>query len=156
VAPVRYLKWRLVLFFVLETLAIAMMIVLLLRSGEAHCWSRSHHPELCPEPRSVGLLGAVPLILAELAVFASALRSDQPVWGLLLMLGIIMPVFGVGMIATVPMFGPGRVVAVLALWHAGAGLLLFGAGAIGGFHAAVARRRLAHERRAQSLASGQI
>jgi len=146
VASVRSFKWRLVLFYVLETLAIATMILLFVRSREVlHCGARVVDGWDCGQPPGVAFLVAIMMILGELAFVAAMLRSERPVWGLSLALGILAPVWGVSMIATIPFLRGGPVTETLAEWHMVAGLALFVAGVISGIHAALTRRPVAHE-----------
>jgi hypothetical protein len=139
------MKWRLVLFFVVETLAIGTMVLLLMRSRELlHCGQRVFRWD-CREPPGVSFLLAMMMIYGELAFLATNLRSDGPVWGLMLALGVLAPVLGVSMTAMIPILEGAPVTKTLAAWHMVAGVPLLAAGAIGGVHAALTRRRIAHE-----------
>jgi len=143
---VRSFKWRLVLFFVLQALAIATMILLFVRSRELlRCGVRVVDGWDCGQPPGVSFLVAIMMILGELAFVAAMLRSDTPVWGWVLALGILTPLFGVSMIATIPFPQGGPVTETLAEWHMVAVVPLFVAGVISGVHAALTRRRIAHE-----------
>jgi hypothetical protein len=96
------------------------------------------------EPPGVAFLVAIMMILGELAFVAAMLRSESPVWGLSLALGIVAPLFAVSMIATIPFPQGGPITETLAEWHMTAGVALFVAGVISGIHAALTRRRIAH------------
>ena len=143
-ASVRSFKWRLVLFFVLETLAIATMILLFLRSRELLYCGRVSGWD-CRNPPGVSILAAIIMILGELAFVAAMLRSEAPLWGLSLALGIVAPLLGVSMMATIPFPQGGPITETLAEWHMVAAVPLFAAGIVSGVHAFLTRRRIAHE-----------
>jgi hypothetical protein len=130
VATVRSQKWRLVLFLVVETLAVAAMIGLLQASrpfpGHEFC-------QICKPPSGDGLLLGIVVVLAELAVLAAALKMERGAWPALLGLGLCSYFTAMMILATLAhtLDLRSRYTGVFAAWHLAAAVLLVGVGLVG-------------------------
>jgi hypothetical protein len=121
---VRYPIRKLVLFFALQALAVAVMIVISRR--EDCVWGR------CSSPSPGALVLSILLILWELWIIARVLIDPGRVWKLLLGLGGLsfVAAFVCLFVAFKLMSGSGWM--VLVWWHVVVGLLLSGAGLLAG------------------------
>ena len=143
-APVRFLKWRVLLFVVVETLGIATMTGLLKIGQVAAHWPWRL---VCSDASAEGLLLGIGGIFAGLALLCAVLRLQRPVWGHLVGLGVF-AVFVAWIVGgKYPGCGRGSYAEFLVAWHLAAAVLVGGVGLIGGAHAAFVRlRRFADDR----------
>src|SRR5262245_43626066 len=112
-AMVRHLTWRLVLFFVVETLAISAMASLLMVGRENVCHD---FMSLCVRPEGDVLFLGIAAILGELTILAVALKVERPVWRTILGLGVG-SFFGGVLFLKVPIFAPDSYGSVMVRWH---------------------------------------
>ena len=125
-----YTKQKLVLFFTVQTLGVAVMIYLVGANQHPDCRAMN----ACPTPSAAWLILAVALIVGELAIIAAALKNDVPVWRSLVGLGAIFLVAAfVGGLCLLSLAEPHAVAGMLAAWHAAIALILIGAGAAAAF-----------------------
>jgi MFS family permease len=133
----RYPKRKLALFFAVQTLAIAVMILLPLANRQRFCPTL----DACPQPSAASVILSVLLILGELGIIAAALRPDTRVWRSLLGFGACFLVAAF-MCALVPgTLEPRYVWSILALWHVAIGLMLLVTGAAAAVSDLLARLR---------------
>ena len=112
----RYPKRKLLLFFAVQALGVALMIRLLPRGWTSidGCESRSAAEVIVP----------VLVIVGEMGLVAVALRSDARVWHALLGLGATCVVGAFVSVLAVSTCGPNQGAIVLVVWHLGVGGLL--------------------------------
>ena len=130
-------KYKLALFLVVQTLAVATMIFVLRASRRTDC-----PPEICAPASAASVIVLFLVILGELGTLAAALRVDGPVWKSLVGLGIlalIVAMFVVGSLLGV--CKPPYVATVAAGWHLVTGLLLCASGTAAGVWELLARLR---------------
>jgi hypothetical protein len=130
---VRYPKRKLVLFFGVQALAVAVMIVL--ANPDPGC------DPGCPDVPVASVILPMLLILGELVLVAGALRSDPRVWHSLLALGIIFLVTAGVCLAARAVGLSEHASGLLAAWHAAVGALLAVVGFGAGFADLLARWR---------------
>jgi hypothetical protein len=123
---VRYPKRKLVLFFSVQALAVAVMIIL--ADPEPSCDPLRG----CDARSAASVILPILLLLGELVVIANALRADPRVWHGLLALGLVSLVIALICLATFSTQSANRAPRVLAVWHLALGLLLAGVGATAG------------------------
>jgi hypothetical protein len=124
---VRYTKQKLALFFTVQTLGVAAMIIICKVGLHPSC---PLVDDACAQPAAASVLLAVGLVFVELVVVAAALRNDLPVWHALVGLGTVS--FVTAFICGLAAFGadpPRDVARALAVWHVVIGTILLGAGA---------------------------
>lgn len=111
-------KASLALFFAVETLAIATMVALLGVSRRLPC---QEFLGLCTTPSGAGLILGIAAIVGELAMLNVVLRLERPMWGALLMFGLVALFAGLVLLMTLPwptsMFLPAPYARLLAGWH---------------------------------------
>jgi len=153
VASVRSFKWRLslLLFFAVEALAIATMVCLLGVSRRLAC---EEFLGRCTTPSGAGLILGIAAILGELAMLKVVLHLDRPMWGALVMFGLVSLFAFFALLMTIPwptsMFLPGPYARLLAGWHFLVAVLLLGSGFVAGIRGAFARHgRVADGRRSE-------
>jgi hypothetical protein len=124
---VRYPKRKMVLFFVVQALAVALMIQVLSvnrRDGSA-----------------APVIVVVLLLVGELAFLVDVMRSNLPAWRALFGLGAASLV-GAGLVALwLPSRSAYPTAGLLAVWHVVLGLLLITAGLLAGIADLLARWR---------------
>jgi hypothetical protein len=126
-------KANLALFFAVETLAMATMVCLLGVSRRLAC---EEFLGLCTTPSGAGLILGIAAILGELAMLNVVLRLERPMWGALLMFGLV-ALFAFFVLLTVlpwptSMFLPAPYARLLAGWHFLLAVLLLAFGLVGG------------------------
>jgi uncharacterized membrane protein len=127
---VRYTKHKLALFFTVQTVGVAAMIIICKVGLHPDCPLLD---EECARPAAASVLLAVGMIVGELVVVAAALRNDLPVWHALVGLGAIS--FVTAFICGLAAFGanpPRDVASALAVWHVVLGAILLVAGVAAG------------------------
>jgi hypothetical protein len=146
VAPVRSLKWRLVLFFVVETVAIAAMIALFRASRRPAC---NIFLGTCATPSFEGLFLGIASMVGELAILAAALKMERPAWAAMLGLGLSSLFIAMMLFLSLGiMFVTAPYSEILLAWHGAAAILLCGAGLIGVARVGILRLiRVVEERR---------
>jgi hypothetical protein len=153
--PVRQSTWRVVLFFLIETLAIATMVFLLNVSRRPAC---NEFLGTCTRLSGHGLVLGIAAVLGEMAILAALFKMERAVWAAMLGLGLCsfftaMVIF----LSLAPLFVTAPYSWILAVWHLAAAALLGGAGLIGGARAGFLRltRVVEERRRMRPLAPGQ-
>jgi hypothetical protein len=118
---VRYTKEKLALFFIVQTIAISVMISICRAGLQPACNG-------CEPSSGMPLILATALILGELGVLAVALRTNLPVWHALVGLGLVS--LSAAFVCGLAMWGMNapKIVVILAGWHVVTGVILFAAG----------------------------
>jgi len=128
------------LFFAVEALAITTMVCLLGVSRRLAC---EEFLGRCTTPSGAGLILGIAAILGELAMLRLVLHLDRPMWGALVMFGLVSLFAFFALLMNIPwptsMFVPRPYARLLAGWHFLVGVLLLGSGLIAGVREAFAR-----------------
>jgi hypothetical protein len=132
--------WSLFLFFAVEALAITTMVCLLDVSRRLAC---EEFLGRCTTPSGAGLILGIAVIMGELAMLKVVLRLDRPMWGALVMFGLVSLFAFFALLMTIPwptsMFLPQPYARLLAGWHLLVAVPLLGSGLVAGLREAFAR-----------------
>ena len=117
----RYSKQKLTLFLIVQTIAIAVMILLCRDGLQSACTE-------CEPSSGLPLILTTALILGELVVLAVALRTNLAVWHALVGLGLVS--LSAAFVCGLAMWGMNapKIAVILAGWHIVTGVILFAAG----------------------------
>src|SRR5262245_23196238 len=121
--------WRLLLFFAAEALAITTMVCLLGVSRQLAC---EEFLGRCTTPSGAGLILGIAVLMGELAMLKAVLHLDRPMWGALVMFGLVSLFVSLMLLMNIPwptsMFLPSAYARLLAGWHFLVAVLLMGFG----------------------------
>ena len=143
-------RYKLVLFLVVQALAVAAMIfVLQVSRRNADC-----PPEICGRASATSVFVTFLVILVELGILAAALRVDGPVWKSLVGLGILALIAAMVIVgSSLGTDGPRYVAEAAAGWHLATGLLLCASGTAAGVWELLGRLRRRDEALPEDQAS---
>jgi hypothetical protein len=122
---VRYSGRKLVLFFAVQALGVAAMIVVVAANSHPVCGLGG-----CYSPPAAPVILSVLFILGELGVVAVLLRASGRVWRSLMGIGVVSLLVALICACTIPTCAPHQNEDVLVVWHLVLGALLLTAGSV--------------------------